>query len=59
MEHDRHLIAALMASAATRADTSDRFNAIAAEWLRRWRPKTSLVALPQCTCPAGHCEACN
>ena len=38
---------------------SDHFNAIAAEWLRRWQPKPALVALPPCTCPAGHCEACN
>jgi hypothetical protein len=38
---------------------SDQFNAIAVEWLRRWRPKTILVALPPCSCPAGRCEACN
>jgi hypothetical protein len=59
MEHDHHLIAALVASAATRADASDRFNAVAAEWLRRWRPKTSLVVLPPCSCPAGRCAVCN
>lgn len=38
---------------------SDRRNAVAAEWLRRWRPKSSIVALPPCACPAGRCEACN
>jgi hypothetical protein len=57
MDHDRHLISALIATATRRS--SDRFNATAADWLRRWRPKTTLVALPHCSCPAGRCEACN
>jgi hypothetical protein len=57
MDHDRHLISALIATATRRS--SDRFNATAADWLRRWRPKTTLVALPRCSCPAGRCEACN
>ena len=38
---------------------SDQFNAIAVEWLRRWRPKTTIATLPRCSCPAGRCEACN
>ncbi len=39
--------------------SSDRGNAIAAEWLRRWQPKPALLALPECACPAGRCTACN
>jgi hypothetical protein len=38
---------------------SDRGDAIAAQWLRRWHPKRALVAPPRCVCPAGRCEACN
>jgi hypothetical protein len=53
----RNLVASLQA--ARSPGRSDRFNAIAVEWLRRWWPKTALVALPQCSCPAGRCEACN
>ena len=53
----RALVATL--DAACSPDRSDHFSAIAVEWLRRWRPETTLVALPQCSCPAGRCEACN
>jgi hypothetical protein len=53
----RNLAATL--DAACSPGRSDQFNAIAVEWLRRWRPRTTLVALPQCSCPAGRCEACN
>lgn len=72
---DRQLIAGLIATAATRFDAgprdlvaaltvcspgrSDYFDEIAVEWLRRWRPETTAVALPQCCCPAGRCETCN
>jgi hypothetical protein len=52
-----NLVATL--DAACSPGRSDQFNAIAVEWLRRWRPKTTLVALPECSCPAGRCEACN
>ena len=67
---DKHLIAGLIASAGGRdlAGTltarcwpggSDGRNAIAAEWLRRWQPKPAIVALPECGCSAGRCQACN
>jgi hypothetical protein len=73
---DRHLIAGLIATAATRFDAgpsnlvatldaacspsrSDYFNATAVEWLRRWRPATTVVVPLLCCCPAGRCEACN
>ena len=53
----RNLVATV--DAACSPGRSDQFNAIAVEWLRRWRPRTTLVALPECSCPAGRCEACN
>jgi hypothetical protein len=53
----RNLVATV--DAACSPGRSDRFNAVGAEWLRRWWPKTTLVALPQCSCPAGRCESCN
>jgi hypothetical protein len=53
----RNLAASL--DAARSPGRSDRFNAIAVEWLRRWQPKKTIVVLPQCSCPAGRCEACN
>jgi hypothetical protein len=53
----RSLVATL--DAACSPGRSDRFNPIAVEWLRRWQPRTTLVALPPCSCPAGRCEACN
>lgn len=65
---DRNLIAGLIATAGTRfkpgpthlvASRDDRFNEIAAEWLRRWRPQTTVIAMPECSCPAGRCVACN
>jgi hypothetical protein len=56
---EHRLIAALIASAARSARRSDRFDAVAVEWLRRWRPEKTLVALPECSCPAGRCGACN
>jgi hypothetical protein len=67
---DKHLIAGLIASrgahdlAATLSARcwpggSDGRNAVAAEWLRRWQPKRAIVALPQCGCAAGRCQACN
>jgi hypothetical protein len=67
---DKHLIAGLIASAGARdlAGTlaarcwprgSDERNAIAAEWLRRWQPRTATLSLPTCACPAGRCSACN
>jgi hypothetical protein len=45
--------------AACSSGRSDRFDAIAVEWLRRWHPATTLVPQPQCRCPAGRCAACN
>jgi hypothetical protein len=65
---DRKLIAGLIATAGTRlrpgprhlvAAGDDRFNEIAVEWLRRWRPQTTVVAMPECSCAAGRCGACN
>jgi hypothetical protein len=53
----RDLVATLHAARSPRR--SDHFNAIAVEWLRRWRPERTLVAPPECSCPAGRCEACN
>ena len=46
-------------NAACSPGRSDHYDAIAVEWLRRWRPETTAVALPQCCCPAGRCETCN
>ena len=47
----RHLVADL--DAARSPSRSDRFNAIAVEWLRRWRPATTLVVLPDYMLPGG------
>ena len=49
----------LVLNAACSPGRSDHYDAIAVEWLRRWRPETTAVALPQCRCPAGRCETCN
>jgi hypothetical protein len=67
---DKHLIAGLIAGAggddlAARLSArcwpggSDGRNAIAAEWLRRWQPRSATLSLPHCACPGGRCEACN
>jgi hypothetical protein len=50
---------AAIVDAACSPSRSDQFNAIAVEWLRRWRPDTIIVALPPCSCPSGRCESCN
>jgi hypothetical protein len=53
----RHLAASVDAAASRRR--SAQFTAVAVEWLRRWLPQTTVVAMPECSCPAGRCEACN
>jgi hypothetical protein len=45
--------------AACSSGRSDRYDAIAVEWLRRWHPATTLAQQRLCSCPAGRCEACN
>jgi hypothetical protein len=37
----------------------DRVEPVALAWVRRWRPAKAAVAVPACSCTAGHCPVCN
>jgi hypothetical protein len=39
--------------------TSDRTNAAALEWVRRWRPAQGMVPVVACGCATGLCAVCN
>jgi hypothetical protein len=38
---------------------ADRSEPAALKWLRRWRPTSSAVSPPACSCATGRCRICN
>jgi hypothetical protein len=41
------------------AGVDDRREPAAIEWLSRWRPLRTTVAVMECACSTGRCAVCN